>query len=61
MPVVALAGTRIAGYITEDGELSIDVNSEEAISLLRRDADGHLKVNVRVDSRTAQTWTSART
>lgn len=60
VPVLGLAGARIASYITEDGELTIDVNSEEALSLLRLDADGHLKVNVRVDSRTAQTWSDAR-
>ncbi|GGU40640.1 hypothetical protein [Streptomyces violascens] len=59
VPVLALAGSRIAAYITEDGGLSLDVNSEEAAPIFRRNADGSLAVTVRVDSFTAQTWTRA--
>jgi hypothetical protein len=59
VPVLALAGFRIAAYITEDGGLSVEVNSEEAAPVFRRSADGDLAVSVRVDSCTAQAWSRA--
>ncbi|MCX4826768.1 hypothetical protein OG883_44815 [Streptomyces sp. NBC_01142] len=59
VPVLALVGLRIATYITEDGVLFIEVDSEEAAPVVRRGADGNLTVSVRVDSRTAQSWARA--
>ncbi|MBZ3908568.1 MULTISPECIES: hypothetical protein [Streptomyces] len=55
VPILALAGLRIAAYITDDGGLSVEVNTEEAAPVFRRTADGNLTVSVRVDSLTAQT------
>lgn len=59
VPILALAGLRIAAYITDDGGLSVEVNTEEAAPVFRRTADGNLTVSVRVDSLTAQAWSRA--
>ncbi|MEW1760585.1 hypothetical protein AB0393_29240 [Streptomyces cyaneofuscatus] len=54
VPVLALAGFRIAAYFTEDGSLNLEVTGEDAPSIFPRDADDKLAVTVRTDSSISQ-------